>query len=788
MIRIRIKKAALTFFFLSVVLCLLLFHGVFASAATYYVDIDKGLDTNAGTSASPWKTLHYSLSSQGAGTTGSYTLHVAAGTYSIAKGEADTAINLSGSDITIIGDGYASINANGPTAVIEGATNAVNWKDGIQVIGNNFAIKGIAITKFLASGGEAPADGYGILMEPETPSGIEVAGCNLYGNDTGLEIKNSTNLKIHNCKIYENTNDGLNIDSSSGEVYRNTIYKNGDDGIAVIKCSPAIKRNKIYDNDTGIRVEAIYGGTASPDIRNNVIYETENYSMAYGILVRAGGYASESSSEASPFIYHNSIDGGSGDGIAIEYVTGGSSTTLAPVIKYNIITHFDRYGITGITDNNCGDAVLDYNDVWDNGAPYHACSAGASDISLDPENGQAGPLESTSPCINKIPSSGDPVTLDYPGFTRPRPGKTTKDMGAYEYVADVTNNYTLPGGTGVATDYRIFTVPLSLGTGADMLKDMENVLGTYDPVHWRGFAFKDSSYHEFYDPEDDTFEKLSIKPGMGFWIITTYTDQIPFKGQPAPDGVDYVMDLDPGWHLIGLPWAGTQIALENIDVTDGVYTYALTNGDNNLTQRYVWDYTASVGYVKQEDPAFLLAYNTGYFLKVLSGQSVRLIIPRTNPRTNNQGQDAPVDVPPNSTNTDEDDEAPPPPPGAEPIPDIKVNGQDGPVVVKAGDSVSVSVSLDPGAWNGRNADWWVAAHTPFDYPLDWYTYVHPEGWRYGIHVCLQTPLFELMSAFPYNVLDTVLPTGHYIFYFAVDGNMDGETDATWLDYVEVNVQ
>ena len=43
-----------------------------------------------------------------------------------------------------------------------------------------------------------------------------------------------------------------------------------------------------------------------------------------------------------------------------------------------------------------------------------------------------------------------------------------------------TYNYTLPGGTGVATDYRIFTVPLFM-TGVDMLNTLETVLGTYDP-------------------------------------------------------------------------------------------------------------------------------------------------------------------------------------------------------------------------------------------------------------------------------------------------------------------
>lgn len=121
-----------------------------------------------------------------------------------------------------------------------------------------------------------------------------------------------------------------------------------------------------------------------------------------------------------------------------------------------------------------------------------------------------------------------------------------------------------------------------------------------------------------------------------------------------------------------------------------------------------------------------------------------------------------------------------------PTPDIKANGSDEPLTISQGELLTIAVSLDPGDLSGADADWWVAAHTPFDPPLDWYTYVYPEGWRYGIHVCAQTPLYELTPSF--NVLNTVLPAGNYIFYFAVDGNMDGEPDATWLDSIEVHVK
>lgn len=96
------------------------------------------------------------------------------------------------------------------------------------------------------------------------------------------------------------------------------------------------------------------------------------------------------------------------------------------------------------------------------------------------------------------------------------------------------------------------------------------------------------------------------------------------------------------------------------------------------------------------------------------------------------------------------------------------------------------MTLDPGAWAGRQADWWMAAHTPFEAPYNWYSYVHPTGWRAGIHRCVRAPLFEIAT--PIEVLNMVLPAGQYTFYFAVDGNADGKPDATWMDSVDVTVK
>ena len=114
--------------------------------------------------------------------------------------------------------------------------------------------------------------------------------------------------------------------------------------------------------------------------------------------------------------------------------------------------------------------------------------------------------------------------------------------------------------------------------------------------------------------------------------------------------------------------------------------------------------------------------------------------------------------------------------------DIKANGQNGPIIVSSSTLVSITISLRPGNQAGQNADWWIAADTPFG----WYSYVYPTGWMTGINLCIRTPLFDLSPSF--EVLNTTLPIGQYLFYFAVDDNADGLLDATWLDSVKVNVQ
>ena len=757
----------------------------FVAAGTYYVNAGSGDDSNDG-SANPWKSLHHAISQINGGGSGSYTLNVAAGTYGISNGEAVATLIISQSNVTIIGPDHHTIGAG--TAIIDGTGTSINdWIYGINPTGSNITIKDLSIKNFSAAGQ------YGIYMSASTET--EVINCKISNNHTGIELAAGSNsFNIRFCEIYENTTDGLNVLSSTGgEIYRNTIYRHqgaGDDGIAVFGCSPAIKRNKIYDNDTGIRVEA--NSTASPNISNNIIYETTDYTMNHGILVTclSGG-------TARPTIYHNTIDGGSGDGIEIDW-QGDSGDVAAPVIKYNIITRCNDTGSFGINANAGATCAPNYNDVWGNTTNYsNECNPGNEEIHADPKNGPPEfKLPSDSPCINTIPATdppGDPVIIDYYGYSRPGgTSSTSKDMGACEYIPTRTDSYSLPGGTGIETDYRIFTIPLDIGTGLDMRNTMEGTLGNYDPTHWRVFARTTSGDIEM---NTQAFDSLEIKPGMGFWGITVLTDTINFTGALSPDAIYYEMELAQGWHLFAVPWPNTSIELGKIYVTDGVNQYTITDATNTLTEKYIWDYTGTgpnSGYEIRNTSGFSLAVGTGYFIKVPGSSNIVLSIPPNNssdPPGNSPASPSPAigyESPQSLVFTD--DPEPPPLPGGSygPVPDIRANGKSGPLTLANGTPVSITVSLDPGDQVDKNADWWVVAHTPFASPLNWYSYVHPEGWQPGIHPCLQTPLFQVPPSF--EVLDMALPSGNYTFYFAVDENADGTVGETWVDSVEVRVE
>ena len=608
---------------------------------TYYVDIVNGDNRDLGTSAeTAWRTLHYAMGLINNGTPGTYTLNVASGTYSTANGEADSSLDILQLNVEIIGE-------IGTMPILDGSAGT-NWTVGIETTGSNITIRDLEMQNFSNVGIRAQGNDTtiyncdvhnngttGIVISTDgTVNGGIIKRCEVYNNATGIGVIDAQNIVVEQNYVHDNiamtTGISVSFATDGVEIKKNLIENNGT-GIQIYGCSPVVERNEIKDNMTGIQITGDTDFAASPKIYNNLIYNT-NSTMYDGIIVDGSWSAT-----ASPLIYHNTIDDGLSNGIEA-YGYWGS---CAPDILFNIITNFGTYGIY----NDQGSPSIDYNDVWNNGGGtksdnYSGCSPGANDLyDATPGDGlgkdplyASYELQSESPCKDAIPATPpptNPVIIDLPGYKRPR--GSGYDMGAHEYIADITHNYNLPGGTGQVTDYRMFAIPVYVGTGSIMKSTMESYLGAYDKCKWRVFAYG-SDYIEM---DAAGFSSLPVGPGDAFWAISLATDLTPFSGRPAPDGDYYTIPLNPGWNMFGLPWPKgfPDIELGKIAVSDGVKNYWITSGSNNLTQQSVWDYTGtgpSNGYVQLTAGTDVLKPGSGYWIKVESTLPVELLIPPDN--------------------------------------------------------------------------------------------------------------------------------------------------------------
>jgi len=121
---------------------------------------------------------------------------------------------------------------------------------------------------------------------------------------------------------------------------------------------------------------------------------------------------------------------------------------------------------------------------------------------------------------------------------------------------------------------------------------------------------------------------------------------------------------------------------------------------------------------------------------------------------------------------------------AEPVPDIKANGSDGPLSINAGDNLSLTVALDPGNRVGKDADWWLVVTSQ----AGWYYFDVDTGlWLPGFMTSYQGSLFAFNTA---QVFDgSFLPRGTYVCYFAVDMVMNGfpTIGQAFIDSVEVTI-
>ena len=125
--------------------------------------------------------------------------------------------------------------------------------------------------------------------------------------------------------------------------------------------------------------------------------------------------------------------------------------------------------------------------------------------------------------------------------------------------------------------------------------------------------------------------------------------------------------------------------------------------------------------------------------------------------------------------------SPHPSPSPSPSPSIQANGQNGSISVTANVTpVSITISLDPGGKNGKNADWWLA----YSSPAGWYS-LTANGWIPGINLLFKYPLFSMS---PTVIFSSTLPFGDYAFYFLVDMRSNDVIDSPfYYGLVEAHV-
>jgi parallel beta-helix repeat protein len=586
-------------FGLVILICLLLFFPTSVWATDYYVDIARPDNSGDGlTPGTAWKTLHYGIAQINAIGVAGDVLHVAAGTYS-SPDELDEVLTITRSGITVKG-------AGAEMTVIDGF-DATNWDSGIIINASNVTISDLDVTNFT---GEYE----GILISSGSVNIIE--RCDIYRNDYGIYIDSasSDNIIRNGCWIFQNY-EGIYIQGTGiafysagtgNEVYQNNIYLHWDRGIYVRDSSPEIRKNSIYDNNNGIFVLGD-DGTASPSISNNLIYDTID-AMSDGIHLETGS----TSGTASPTIYHNTIDGGTSDGVFVSAFDGSAS----PVIKYNIITAFGNYGIANDSAYP-GSPVIEYNDVWNNGTVpadnYSNCTGGTGSMSSDPLYASY-ELQAGSPCIDAIPSSGagDTATEDIEG--NPRPQGDGHDMGCYENPVIIPQTIPIPPGIEVA-DYRMISFTVVPPDPGCVTVFGDEMGGIYDEDNFRIGA---------YDPTISGYVDcgggLVIEPGRAYWVLARNAVDFTVNGIPASmSNTEVELLSGDGWNQIAspndanYPWDDVKVLEYDSEgcVVSGPTAISDLSVNNDLIDTRLWRWDAGTYY----DDTATMVKGEGYWVK-----------------------------------------------------------------------------------------------------------------------------------------------------------------------------
>jgi len=114
----------------------------------------------------------------------------------------------------------------------------------------------------------------------------------------------------------------------------------------------------------------------------------------------------------------------------------------------------------------------------------------------------------------------------------------------------------------------------------------------------------------------------------------------------------------------------------------------------------------------------------------------------------------------------------------DPVTDIKIDGQDGPITIPSTQAVNMTIHLDPGDQSGVDHDWWIVAEKAGGSTFSW---VYPGSWKFGVKRAYAGPLFSIAG---YTIHNGPIPAGTWTITFAVDV-LDNVYQATYADAIEV---
>ncbi len=118
--------------------------------------------------------------------------------------------------------------------------------------------------------------------------------------------------------------------------------------------------------------------------------------------------------------------------------------------------------------------------------------------------------------------------------------------------------------------------------------------------------------------------------------------------------------------------------------------------------------------------------------------------------------------------------------GDPPVPDIKINGDDGPITLPSWYSINMTISLQPASLNGVIQDWWIVAYKGGGGVYSW-VYSLPWHWTSGLQKAHRGPLFALNN---YSIRNGTIPAGTWTIEFAVD-EPNYFYEKTYMDFIEV---